>query len=301
MESRSELYRNTQCQNPGLKTLAMHHTILHLGLLGTALVLFAARPNTLAATSPLQQSQSSVSLEEMLNSNILACAVARTNINLNWSFGTIFNPNTRCWLHGVQFSGWAQATPPSQQERNVILLTQKHGLTCAHAFGSPPGTQVVMLGTNGARYTNTIAHTTAGLNDLLLVVFTNDWPGAVTPWRVLSTNAVATLNLSKLHALWYRNNTQKMNACGRTFTTGENGYVREPAPGIPFFEPLATGGDSGSPVFVLHENRPILLWLVHTADLGGPFVSNPECFDWLSKNIAPYHLTTARFRGPAEP
>jgi hypothetical protein len=278
--------------------LVMRRNMFYFVLARNALLLLAIMPAALAVAAPLQQPQARVPLEGILNSNITACAFAKTNTNFNWRYGTIFNPNPRCWLYGVQFSGWAQATPPSQQERNVVLLTSRHGLTCAHAFGSPPGTLVVMLGTNGVKYTNAIASTIGGLSDLLLVVFTNDWPAAVTPWRVLSPGDVSVLNLSRLHAIWYRNNTQKMNACERTFSLGESGYIRDPIPGIPFFEPTATGGDSGSPVFLLHENRPILLWLVHTADLGGPFVSNPKCFAWLSNNVAPYRPTTASLQPP---
>jgi hypothetical protein len=270
--------------------------MFHVVLARSALVLFLTHLTFEVASSPLPQPEAGIPLETMLNSNITARAGGRTNTNLNWNFGTIFNPNPKCWLYGVQFSGWAQATPPSRQERNVVLLTPKHGLTCAHAFGSPPGTPVVMLGTNGLKYTNAIASTIGGLSDLLLVVFTNDWPAAVSAWRVLTTNDAAALELPKLHTVWYRNNSQKMNACGRTFSTGEHGRIREPIPGIPFFEPLATGGDSGSPVFLLHDNRPILLWLVHTSDLGGPFVSNPACFEWLSAKVSPYRLSTARLR-----
>lgn len=274
--------------------------MFHFVLARSARVLLPTLLTFAVASSPLQLPDAGIPLEALLNSNITARASGRTDTNLNWNFGTIFNPNPKCWLYGVQFSGWAQATPPSEQERNVVLLTSKHGLTCAHAFGSPPGTRVVMLGTNGLKYTNAIASTIGGLEDLLLVVFTNDWPAAVTPWRVLSTNDVAALNLPKLHALWYRNNSQKMNVCGRTFSVGEHGWIRQPIADIPFFEPLATGGDSGSPVFLLHENRPILLWLVHTSDLGGPFVSNPVCFEWLSAKVSPYRLSTARLR-PGEP
>jgi hypothetical protein len=250
---------------------------------------------TIAVASPQP-----IPLETLLNSNIMTRASGRTDTHVNWNFGTIFRPNPKCWLYGVQFSGWAQATAPSQQERNVVLVTPKHGLTCAHAFGSPPGTPVVMLGTNGLKYTNTIASTIGGLSDLLLVIFASEWPAAVTPWRVLSTNDIAVLDLSQVHALWYRNNTQKMNTCGRTFSVSDHGWIGEPVTGIPFFEPTATGGDSGSPVFLLHENRPILLWLVHTSDLGGPFVSKPVCFEWLSAKVAPYRLSTARLR-PGEP
>ena len=149
--------------------LAMRRNMFYFVLARNALLLLAIMPAALAVAAPLQQPQARVPLEGILNSNITACAFAKTNTNFNWRYGTIFNPNPRCWLYGVQFSGWAQATPPSQQERNVVLLTSRHGLTCAHAFGSPPGTLVVMLGTNGVKYTNAIASTIGGLSDLLLV------------------------------------------------------------------------------------------------------------------------------------
>src|SRR5262245_27336631 len=111
----------------------------------------------------------------VLNGEVTARTIdaGRTNAALNWVFGDVFNANKRCWAYGVEFSGWAPPAPPSMQERHVVLVTPRHGITCNHAFGSPPGTQVVMLGTNGLRYTNFTSTTIGGLDDLRIVVFTN--------------------------------------------------------------------------------------------------------------------------------
>src|SRR5262249_17793162 len=140
------------------------------------------------------QAGASQSLGQALNQSLLSLAADRTNAAINWFYGTVFSSNRRCWVNGVQFSGWAPPVPPSMQERNIVLLTAKHGITCNHAFGSEPGTQVIMLGTNGLHYTNRIATTIGGLDDLRLVVFTKDWPTQVTPWQVLPTNYVSCAN-----------------------------------------------------------------------------------------------------------
>jgi hypothetical protein len=54
--------------------------------------------------------------------------------------------------------------------------------------------------------------------------------------------------------------------------------VVNPVPGIPFYEPVATGGDSGSPVFFVLNRWPIFEFSVNSALIQGPFVSNPVCF-----------------------
>src|SRR5262249_39280832 len=151
---------------PESSTPSKNIRMSHFVLARSALLLLATMLTIVVASSQPQRPEPVIALEELLNSNITARVGGRTNTVLNWNFGTIFSPNRKCWLYGVQFSGWAQAIAPSRQERNVVLLTPKHGLTCAHAFGSPPGTPIVMFGTNGLKYTNTIATTTAGLSDL---------------------------------------------------------------------------------------------------------------------------------------
>jgi hypothetical protein len=236
-------------------------------------------------------------LEQGLNRSVTELLSGRTNAAMNWVYGNVFSPNPRSWVGGVEFSGWAPPVMPSMQERHVVLLTARHGITCNHAFGSGPGTQVVMTGTNGSRYTNGISTTIGGLDDLRLVVFTNDWPAQVTPWAVLPTNYTDYVNLSNVMALWYRHNTGKMNVYSNFWQQGLEARVANPVPGIPFFEPVATGGDSGSPVFFVLNRRPIFAFSVYSGLIAGPFVSNPVCFDWVRTNIAPYKLETVDVSG----
>ena len=231
-------------------------------------------------------------LEKALNRSAFELLSGRTNAAMNWVYGSVFSPNPRCWVRGVEFSGWAPPANPSLQERHVVLLTAKHGITCNHAFGSGPGTQVVMTGTNGLRFTNGISTTIGGLDDLRLVVFTNDWPAQVRPWAVLPTNYSDFVNLSNVMAIWYRQNTGKMNVYSNFLLQGLEARVANPVPGIPFYEPAATGGDSGSPVFFVLNRRPVFAFSVYSALIAGPFVSNPVCFDWIRTNIAPYKLET---------
>jgi hypothetical protein len=231
-------------------------------------------------------------LEQALNRSVFELLSGRTNAAMNWVYGSVFSPNPRSWVRGVEFSGWAPPTQPSKQERHVVLLTARHGITCNHAFGSGPGTQVVMTGTNGLRYTNGISTTIGGLDDLRMVVFTNDWPAQVTPWAVLPPNYADFVNLSNVMAIWYRQNTGKMNVYSSFWLQGLEARVANPVPGVPFYEPGATGGDSGSPVFFVLNRRPIFAFSVYAGLIQGPFVSNPVCFDWIRTNIAPYKLQT---------
>lgn len=242
-------------------------------------------------------STASGTLEGALNKSVVALLSGRTNPAMNWVYGTVFSPNPRCWVHGVEFSGWAPPVSPSLQERHVVLLTARHGITCDHAFGSGPGTQVVMTGTNGLRFTNAISTTIGGLDDLRLVVFAKDWPAQVTPWAVLPTNYTDFVNLSNVMAVWYRQNTGKLNVYSNFWPQGLEARVANPVPGIPFFEPTATGGDSGSPVFFILNQRPVFAFSVHSALIAGPFVSHPVCFDWIRTNIFPYKLDTIDVSG----
>ena len=260
------------------------------GILLTLVLLLDLMPLSSEAGTA-DQAGASQSLSQALNQSLLSLVADRTNAQINWFYGTVFSSNRRCWVTGVQFSGWAPSVPPSMQERNIVLLTAKHGITCNHAFGSGPGTQVIMLGTNGLHYTNRIATTIGGLDDLRLVAFTNDWPTEVTPWQVLPTNYVNYANSTDLKPVWYRQNTCKMNAYANFQLAGLEARVANPNPGIPFYEPMATGGDSGSPVFFVLNNRPVFAFAVYAATIQGPFVSNPVCFDWISTNIYPYHLS----------
>jgi hypothetical protein len=68
--------------------------------------------------------------------------------------------------------------------------------------------------------------------------------------------------------------------------------VSLPVAGVPFWEPGATGGDSGSPVFWLMGIQPVLAFLVHSSNIQGPFVSSPEGFAWLESQVAPDRLST---------
>ena len=115
-----------------------------------------------------------------------------------------------------------------------------------------------MTGTNGLRYTNPISMTIGGLDDLRLVVFTNEWPSQVRPWPVLPTNYADFVNLSNVMAVWYRQNTGKMNVSSNFWTQGLQARVANQVPGIPFHDPGATGGDSGSPVSFVLNRRPVL-------------------------------------------
>jgi hypothetical protein len=236
-------------------------------------------------------------VEQALNRSVFELLSGQTNVVMNWVYGSVFSPNPKCWVRGVEFSGWAPPVIPSMQERHVVLLTAKHGVTCNHAFGSGPGTQVVMTGTNGVRYTNAISTTIGGLDDLRLVVFTNEWPAQVTPWVVLPTNYPDFLNLSNVMATWYRQNTGKLNVYANFWLQGLEARVANPVPGIPFYEPGATGGDSGSPVFFILNRRPVFAFSVYAGVIQGPFVSNPVCFDWISTNIFPYKLESVDFSG----
>jgi len=236
-------------------------------------------------------------LEQALNQSVFELLSGRTNATMNWIYGTVFSPNPRCWVRGVEFSGWAPPGIPSMQERHVVLLTARHGVTCNHAFGSGASTQVVMTGTNGLRYTNTISTTIGGLDDLRIVVFTNDWPAQVRPWAVLPTNYSDFVNLSNVMAIWYRQNTAKMNVYSNFWLLGLEARVVNPVSSAPFYEPGATGGDSGSPVFFVLQRRPVFAFSVYSGAIQGPFVSHPVCFDWIRTNIFPYELETIDISG----
>jgi hypothetical protein len=98
-----------------------------------------------------------------------------------------------------------------------------------------------------------------------------------------------------VNAVWHRNNSLKANVQA-VQTAGAyiqaNGYG-----GSPFFEQHATGGDSGSPVFLVHGTNLAFACALHFAGISGPFVSYPANFSWIQARLGTNTLSVVDLSG----
>ncbi len=144
---------------------------------------------------------------------------------------------------------------------------------------------VVFNSTNGTLYTNYVAAFSVAIDDIELVTFSNATPA--NPFWLMPTNATSYVptNFIGEQVMWMRNNANgtipaphmNLQAIDMAPPFPEGAGVADPA--SPFYDGIATSGDSGSPVFTLLRGgsalRPVLLYSLHYFWNAGPWVSSP--------------------------
>ena len=233
-----------------------------------------------------------------LRNSIEALLAGKTNTITQWAYGDTFSRNPRCWCGKLDFSGFVTPTSPSEQERCMVLVTPRHAITCAHAFGDNSGKRVIFVQTNGSLFTNWVASATCQPGeDICLVTLSNPCPASVTPFPVMPpnwTNKISTP--TRIPVIWYRCNSRKMN-CEKVSSVSGTQITCNGDYGSPFYEPGATGGDSGGPCFMVLNGKLIFIMSLHWGSVAGPFISQPDNFNWVSAQVAPYKLTTVDLSG----
>lgn len=213
-------------------------------------------------------------------SNLFGGNVATAEPNGTWNLYSNFSDvdlNANRWATGLDFSGFISRGMGG--DRPVSLITSRHGISCMHAWDWTAGSQVFAVGTNGVRYTNWIQSTASMGDDCRLVTFSNNFPDAVSPFYILPTNWSSKITPPNWNVVWYRANTRHV-ATSQTLLPGVTNYIQAnlAAVGSAFNETVASGGDSGGPMWLVLSNRLIFTAALHTASVSGPFISNQRYY-----------------------
>ena len=251
---------------------------------------------------------SSCACADVFSNSLWLQDLGKTNTNTQWQ---LFNGkagdvadmtrNTNCWLR-VDVSGfWTGANPPSAQ---MSLITPRHAISAHHLGSEHAGDTIWWRGSDGVLYPGLILDRTNVVDDIDVITFAADFPIAVRPFMVLSTNSISQLMPYFTWVAWYRWNTGRVNVGVATVVGRDIGALSAPYTRTPFYETSATGGDSSGPMWLLYGNRLVLVCALQSQSIIGPFISWPSNWDAISRVVGSAHvswinLATNRIAAPS--
>lgn len=234
-------------------------------------------------------------LNEALSLNLHNLAVAPGK---TWNYvpgATGLGTNTAVWTWPVNLSCVGIASDYYQ----ATLIAPDKLLTCSH-YGGEAGKTVQFHDTNGIPWTAHVTNTVKVAGDLCISFLGEPAPPSILIPAILPPDATdyrPTHSLVGLPAFWvHRNGTN--SSVGGTIQydpvvlvanlNGTGGFgtwmrVRHDGFGPYGNGTSASGGDSGSPVFMVFSNTPVLLFATTASgDAAGLFVSGDQNFPALA-------------------
>jgi hypothetical protein len=240
---------------------------------------------------PAATPQPSLVLDEVLSSTINTRASARGK---QWNyppFATSLGINHAVWTWPVNLSCVGMASDSYQ----ATLIAPDKLLTCGHYAGEQ-GKSVQFHDTNGKLWTGYVSNVVYVVADMCISLLSNAAPASIVIPAILPpdvTDYLPNHSLVGLPAFWVHKNGANGSNGGTiqydpvVQVAEANGFggrgtwmwVRHNGFG-PFGNGAsATGGDSGSPAFMMFSNTPVLLFAATTpGDAAGMFVSGPLNF-----------------------
>ena len=260
-------------------------------IFGLALLFFpkAGCRQTIAADAKVGNSAPQPQLAQVLSLNIRQLAVKPGK---TWNYvpgATGLGTNTSVWTWPVNLSCVGQASDAYQ----ATLIAPDKLLTCAH-YGAEAGKTVQFHDTNGVAWTGQVAKVVNVVGDLCISYLSNAAPASIVIPAILppdATNYLPGHSLVGLPAFWLHRNLgtiqyDPVTAVAEVNSIGGFGawmQVRHDGFGPYGNGTSATGGDSGSPAFMMFSNTPVLLFAATApGDAAGLFVSGPTNFTALA-------------------
>jgi len=214
-------------------------------------------------------------LSNDLFTNVTALA---TNISRTWSY----NPNSpnlgtnqSVWTWPVNLSCLGYASDGFQS----VLIARNELLVCGH-YGGESGKTVLFFDTNGVSWTAVVTNVLGIIADMEIAQLSNSAPAAIVIPYVLPpnyTNYLAGHSIVGLPCFWCQKNSgilQYSKISSLVDNSTSYGYgtwmtVFHAGTG-PFGNGSgATGGDSGSPAFMIWTNNVPILLFATTFGMGG--------------------------------
>ena len=233
------------------------------------------------------QNAAAASLIDDLSTNINAQAL---NTNATWSYNPSLpnlGTNTAVWTWPVNLSCVGIAANGFQ----AVLIAKNEILACAH-IGGDAGQSIVFYDTNGIAWTAWVSNVVNVIQDMDIAQLSNSAPDSIVIPCVLPpnfTNYLQNGSVIGIPAFWLHKNAARIEYAPVNAYDPVNGeilYVQHNGYG-PFGNgSYATGGDSGSPAFMIWKNYPVLLFATtYPGDAGGWFVSSPSHWAALSNSV----------------
>ena len=187
--------------------------------------------------------------------------------------------NTALWTWPVNLSCVGVASDGYQS----VLITRNKLLVCAHN-GGEVGQTVTFHDTNGVAWTGVVTNVINVIADMDIAGLSNAAPATIVLPRILPpdyTNYIAGQSLFAMPAFWLHKNTAHIDYAAVAFVgdlaiNGNYGtWLQLVHDGYgQYGGTAATGGDSGSPAFMIWSNNPVLLFATtYTPDAVGMLVS----------------------------
>ena len=222
-----------------------------------------------------------------LTANISSLAL---NTNQTWSYNpntSNLGSNTAVWTWPVNLSCVGYASDGYQS----VLITPNELLACGH-YGGEFGQTVTFHDTNGIAWIAVVTNTVNPIADMIIAQLSNSAPSSIVIPYVLPpnyTNYIYNHTLVGLTAIWLRKNSssidyENINSVADNNSYGYGTWMTVYHNNIGTFGngTSASGGDSGSPAFMIWTNNvPILLFATTTpGDATGMFISGAT--NWYS-------------------
>ena len=186
------------------------------------------------------------------------------------SYPSELNQNTNCWAYGIDFSCASPYNSADEECRAGTAITDQH-IVLANHYRYGARTRVRFMGSDGSivdRYV--IDGAQVEDTDIYICLLDSPLPATVHPAALLPPNYADYIGNGKgLPALVFDQDEHAIVA----ELESVSGHQR-PLNNLRqrYFE-VNISGDSGDPVFLVHNDTVILLYTLHTADFG-PFLTD---------------------------
>lgn len=196
--------------------------------------------------------------------------------------------NQNCWTWPVNLSCLGFGSDSLQH-----CLISPHLIIANNHYGGSPHS-VQFLGQDGKQYVARVNTNYACVNDFAIGILESNISAQVTPaWVFFPTFTNCMTDLTGTQTVWTHKNTQHLdlaNVVAYPFTAFYAGgfglQVFNARTNIFGNENGASGGDSGSPCFMILSNQPVLLFTTTSSgDAIGDFISNPSYWECLRTNV----------------